>query len=61
MQMLSTEQVAQMLGVSRPTVWQMVQDRRFPNALIIKNPARDTIRIPLSDVEAFIQASQESA
>ncbi len=54
MKMLRTKKVADRLGVTTKTVWNMVQRGSFPNARKVDPKARSIIPIPESDLEQLL-------
>ena len=54
MEMLRTKIVAERLGVTRKTVWNMIQRGAFPNARKVDPGAKSLILIPETDVEKLI-------
>lgn len=50
---LTTEQAAELFGVSGRTVWHWVQEGRI-KAQVFKGDGRSTIRIPRTEVERLL-------
>jgi len=54
MKMLRTKEVAERLGVTRKTIWNMIQRGSLPNAKKIDPNAKSMILIPESDLEKLM-------
>lgn len=48
---VSAFKAAKQLGVSGTTILKWVAEGRFPNAMVFPGAIRQTVRIPMSDIE----------
>lgn len=51
MDFVSARKAGRLLGISHQTALNWLDDGAFPEAIIRKSGAKNTIRIPLSDIE----------
>lgn len=49
----TSNQAAERLGVSRPTIYNWVEAGLFPNAYRLSGGEKSPLRIPESDIKAF--------
>jgi len=55
MKMLRTGEVAKRLGVTRKTIWNMIQRGSFPNAIKLDPDAKSIYLIPEEDIDNLLK------
>ena len=58
---LKVSVVAEMLGVSDTTIYRMIEEGEFPNALSYPRGNYKTYRIPRGDVDNYINRSKDAS
>lgn len=55
-QLYTSEQVQEILDISRTTLWRRIKEGEFPRAIKLLNSVNSPLRIPRGDLEHYIKA-----